>query len=318
MKYTSLFIDCNNLYHANFYTHKEEKTISGKNIPIGAIEGTIISIKKLQREFLDDNGKIFILADNPLSTALMRKEIDPSYKINRIKENSEFYRGIDYLLMILESYSDQFYIVRKEKVEADDCVPPLIKTLDKTEKILLVSTDMDWARCIHYEGYYVDWYNRKEIMSNSKFIDKYGFPPTERNIITFKCIRGDSSDFIDIGVPNIPSELVMKLLDYGDVHDIIRDCHYISFLSKKWRDEIYERKGRLYLNYQLVSFIPISPEDIKLHILKGSRKKKNLKILYTSLHLPIEKIDYDLYKELEEAKSKKLDDFFVQPVIKRI
>ncbi|MFA5652370.1 MAG: hypothetical protein WC933_03315 [Candidatus Paceibacterota bacterium] len=318
MKYTTIIIDCNNLYHANYYTRKEEKQVAGKSIPVGTIEGTFLSIQKLEREFLEENGKVYCLADNPLSTALVRKEIDPSYKINRIKQNNEFYRGIDYLLMILESYKDNYYIVRKDKVEADDCVPPIILTLDKEERILLVSSDMDWARCINYQGYNVDWNNRKEIITKKEFNNKYGFDPNEQKIITFKCFRGDKSDFIDPGVLNIPTDILFQLLDYGTIFDIIRDCHYIPFLSQKWKDEIYERKGKLYLNYQLISFVPISPEDIKFHTLRGKRKKRSLKILYESLGLAIDKIDKVLYTEIVEEESKKLDDFFEQPTIRRV
>lgn len=316
-KYDVLIIDVYNIYHKNYaklshLTHQ----VGNSQIVTGGIYGALRSFEKYQKDFLKEDGCVYYLSDNPTSKLLDRKAIDPEYKLNRIKRSPEFYRNIQFLLMILMNHNSKDFVVQKDGVEADDFVKAIIQNISKEKSVLLISSDMDWARMINYDGRNIQWYDTNSIMYKADFIQKYGFNPSEKTIVNYKTFRGDGSDNIESGLPHLPEKLLLQLIDYEDIYDILDNLEIISFLSDKWKEKIKQQAPRLILNYKLVSFIEISETDIQKFITLCQYKPAYLKLLYQSLGFKIESIDprlINVFFDDDKIKNKEIDDFFIFP-----
>lgn len=322
--YDAIIIDLNNIYCANYAIREKERYETVEEaLSVGGIYGTVNSIKSILKKFGNSTTKVWVLADNPTSRFSNRKMISPDYKINRIERPRQYYRGLELVSLIVQSFSDNFNYLQVPNMEADDFVPVVIEQIPVDKEILMVSSDMDWARCIDYKGHKVSWYafNHKRVISKHEFVEKHGFEPTERNIVTYKSFRGDSSDNIEIGVPHIPEKILLQLLDYGDVEDIIRDIECIDFVSDHWKEVISERSAKLRINYQLVSFYPVVYKDIASFHIKCKYQPTTLKILYEGLGVNIDSFDRRVSEYIAKndpaSASKKVDGFFIQPRIKR-
>ena len=311
--YDYLIIDLLNIFHAHdAIAKKEDKSQNG-------IYGTIQKINKLKREYLKPEGIVYILSDNPTSKVQTRKLLDPEYKINRIERPQEFYKSLEVLALILQSYDDNYKYIQVPKLEADDLVPIVVENLPEDSLILAVSSDMDWSRIINYKNHRVVWHNRKEIVTRNLFEEKYGFFPSEQNVVTYKTFRGDPSDNIESGVPMLPTKHLFTMINFGSYDDIIENIDIID-IPDKWKEAIKERKARLDLNYQLVSFYPIPYKEMKPYIIDCKYKPRLLKNLYESLRFKIEYIDkrVDEFLKSQKRPEKKIDSFFELPKQQRI
>lgn len=326
MKYDNLIFDVNNYYHKAHHVYKDySQDIGNKRIMTGGVYGFIKMLRKYEREYLKENGHIYFLFDNPDSKKDTRQlSIDPNYKANRKKYSQPFYRGLDYLRLLLMNNSDNSTIIYGTGFEADDLAPNVINKIDKNESTLILSEDLDWARLIDFQGKTIHLYMNKKVFDKKTFNNKYNFIPTQENIILYKVIKGDTADNIPIGIPGIRTEKVERLIgDYNDIFEIIENINMIDYLNDKWKKKIIERKARLRLNHQLVSFIPISDSYLKQFTFKSKFRPKSLIFLYESLKFnPIE-LDKRLeqYYNNEERnvdKEKNLrDSFFKMPKARR-
>lgn len=269
MKFKKIVIDCNNLYYRNYFVFKEyESTVAGKQIKTGGVHGFLKSLNVIERTLLLPGGSIYFLWDNPTSKDKLRKqmdeeyedrkEIDPNYKLLRNKQSDAFYRGIDYLRILLQNRNDNYYDIQVPGYEADDIVKPVIQAIDKYETVLVHSEDLDWARSMDRN---VFWYAKNKIWNFDSFKKKYGFFPTGNTVAIYKAIRGDKSDHIPIGIPHLSEKIVLKIVnDFEDIYDFFERYALKDYLSDKWKEKIKKCKSRLRLNYQLVDFIKISKE----------------------------------------------------------
>ena len=78
-------------------------------------------------------------------------------------------------------------------------------------------------------------------------------------------------------------------------------------LSDKWKQAFEENKGRVLLNYQLVSFQQLTVSETRDFTEVTTFNKKVLGMLYRSLKFNAEKLDPRFIKTPEEVKT---DDFF--------
>lgn len=315
MKFSHILCDVSNIYHANWCTNNNLSTTleDGTTMITGGIYGAIRSINKLERDYGGDNCQIYLLFDNATSGTTKRKEIDPEYKSNRTKKDHTFYKGLDYLRFILMNYKDNYTVVYRPKFEADDLTLPIVSHIDKNENILLVSQDMDWSRLMAPNVY---WFAKKKVWDIEMFEDHYGFAPNADAVVFYKSIRGDSSDGIPKGIPNIRENLVQQLIvDYKNVDDMLNNLDDISYLSDKWKDVIRENKARLKLNSQLVDFITTADEDIDEFIFPCEFKPNTLRTLYHALGFAVSTFDPRLLKVFPEKNSS--DSFFNFQEIKR-
>jgi len=152
---------------------------------------------------------------------------------------------------------------------------------------------MDWFRSIA-DNVHVAKYENKEynIYDKEKFFDRFGFYPTSKKICMYKTFRGDGSDDIPKGVPGIREKALIQLIENFDtLNDIFQNLESISFLSDVWKNKIAENKSRLRLNMKLVSFEPLTFNELQDYIFISSYNPRTLKSLYKSFGFKVSSFD---------------------------
>lgn len=309
MTYDYILVDTNLWYTRNYVALNHFTFKVGKRtIVTGGIWGFIKSIKKWQREFANDNTIFYFLFDNATSKSNIRQEIiDPTYKLNRFKRPLSFYRSLDYLRLILLHYSDNFRIVYGTGYEADDIVPYVLNKLENNKNKLLISEDLDWARLISKN---IHLYKNKEIIDPKMFIDKFNFYPTIDSVTLYKVIKGDASDEIPIGVPNLRTKIVERLCnEYKNIYEVIENLDLIDYINDKMKKVFIQNKSRLNLNHQLISFLNIDEDTLDQFIIQGEFTKKTLRILYETLDFDLYEIDPRVADNPENLEEKDLIKF---------
>jgi 5'-3' exonuclease len=275
----------------------------------GGIFTAIKMIQRIERDYLDDKGRIYFLFDNASSGEDHRKEIDPDYKINRKKREPQFYRGLDYLQLALMHYQTGYRIVRRPSAEADDLIAPILESFGRKQySILLASNDMDWSRAI---SDMVHWLVRKDnqdvIYTKDKFYEKYGFYPGLNEVCLYKAIRGDVTDNIPPGVKNIPEAIVLDII--RQAKSVSNMLLYLADLNipPQWKESIQQSYGRIQLNLMLVDYQPVSMADCRECVSITEFNKEMLSMFYRMLNFKPEGIDERLRKPDIPAKE---EDFF--------
>lgn len=301
MKYEVIFIDLFNLYYKAYYGSKNISTRNKQKDPLyaGGIVTSLFMIKKIQKKFLHKNGDMFFLADSyhvgDDDFISARKQLDPEYKRDRNIEKPHFYRGIDLLIMILYNYFDNFFVLKVPGAEADDLIEPLKDIVDTGKKFfLLISSDLDWAQYISDR---IHWMKDKEtILDKIKFKQIYKFSPEGNTLKFYKCFRGDRSDNIPKGVPYIPSEIMLRIINFPfkDMKDLLSRFEFELDIPKIWALHIKENSARLILNYELVS--PLQTESISDYLLQSNFHPRMLKSMYEKIGLIPYLVD-DRFKE---------------------
>ena len=320
-KYDYIIVDTNLWYHRNYSIHKDLTfKVGEKSIVTGGIWGFLNSLGKWKRDFAHENTKFYFLFDNATSKSNVRNLlIDPSYKMNRKKMPDSFYRGLDFLRLILMHEDDRFFTVYGTGYEADDIAPYVINKIAKDDSdILVISEDLDWARLIEKN---VDMYMKKDIYDKKKFYQKYEFYPGKDSVTLYKVIRGDNVDDIPIGLPNFSKKNLIRLVhDYKTIFDVIENLDIIPYLNDMWKSRFLENKSRLILNHRLVTFFPIDESIMPQFITQSKRQEEILEKFYNILGFDIYKVDKNLYNYIEERESKKkgFNGFFRPPSMKRV
>jgi len=315
MKYNNIIIDGNNQFHKNWsiYKTRSENQVKTKSYITEPIEMFLMSIRKIERNYLAENGTMYILFDNVTSKENYRKQIDPKYKANREKGEDSYYKCIEYIQLFLLSYSENYKLVYRQDTEADDLVWPLMIQFRLRDTILISSEDFDWARCMEYsENVY--WYKNKEIYDRIKFKQKYGFEIKPNSIVIHKSFRGDASDNIPNACPGIREKDLIKLIqNYSSIKEILNDLPNIDYISDTWKNKIALASPRLRLNEKLVGFINICDKDLDKCIYHCKFEPKILTKYYKSMKFQ-KFYDY----RLNPTKSKCNDSFFKFDKIQRI
>lgn len=295
--YSKIIFDVSNIFYRNYFTHKDFNTIiDNQKVESGGIYGTIKSIQSIEKKYATLSTEFYFLFDNFSSKDSYRKDLDPDYKLNRLKYDKSFYRSIDYLCLILLNYSDKFYCLQVEQYEADDLLPTLVNSFGENNRVLVVSDDLDFSRCLS-ENTHLLMHN--EIFTPDLFLEKYKFYPTKERVVLWKTLKGDKSDNIPIPVPYIRTSKLLHILNnYNDVYDLLSNIQKdTNILGKKLIEEILNNKSRLILNYQLVNFIDISYDILLNYLRKGSYNPNTLRFFYKSLNFKISEIDTRLLSD---------------------
>jgi 5'-3' exonuclease len=275
----------------------------------GGIFTAIKMIQRIEREYLDSEGRIYFLFDNASSGEVRRKEIDPDYKINRKKRDPQFYRGLDYLQLVLMHYQTGYRVVRRPEFEADDLIAPILESFgDKQYSILLVSNDMDWSRAISDTAHWMVRKDNQDVMyTKDKFYEEYGFYPGLNEVCLYKSIRGDIADNIPPGVKNIPETIVLDIIHQAK--SVSNMFLYLADLviPPQWKEAIRQSRGRIQLNLMLVDYQPVSMADCRECTSITEFNKEMLSMFYRMLNFKLEDIDERLRKPDIPAKE---EDFF--------
>ncbi|NCB03338.1 MAG: hypothetical protein EOM67_14465 [Spirochaetia bacterium] len=283
----------------------------GMEMVTGGIYNSLRMIQRIERDFLEQNGEVFFLFDNSHSGLNRRKEIDPEYKANREKKDEAFYRSLDYLHLIFLNYKNNYRTVKVEGMEADDLVDTMVK-MNPEESILLVSNDLDWFRAIR-ENVHVAKYEDKDyhIYDRQGFIDKYGFEPTVNKMCMYKSFKGDAGDNVPIGVEGIRTIVLVRLIsEFDSIQDIYRHVDDLDYVSPIFKERIKENTPRLLMNYKLVNYLDITPEEIEENTYVCSFNPSTLNSLYKTLDFDVSKIDprvYQFFPKKEKGSFFKLE-----------
>ena len=310
IKYQRILIDCSNIYFRAFSTSQHLiADVEGKRMVTGGIFTSLKMIQRVEREYLAEDGRLYFLFDNASSGEDIRKEIDPDYKINRKKRDPQFYRGLDYLQLVLMHYQTGYRIVRRPTSEADDLIAPIIESFGNNKySILLISNDMDWSRAISDSAHWLIRKDHKDIIfTKDKFYEEYGFYPGLNEVNLYKAIRGDISDNIPSGVKGIPETIVLSIIK--QVKSVSNMFLFLDELDIPihWKEIIRQNRGRIQLNLMLVDYQPLSIADCRENTFVTEFNKEMLSMFYKMLNFKPESIDERLRKDeipLEE------EDFF--------
>lgn len=303
-KYMLIIFDTNNLFYRNEAVFKNlTYTINGCPIQTGGIYGSLKSIMSIKDKFLIENGKMIFGFDNCNSKLFLRKQIDFNYKSNRLEKSSLFYKNLDYLEKIILHLYDNCKVVRLPFFEADDLLPTILNQQSKTNKILLVSNDQDWSRCLTEN---IHQLSNNEIVTIYSFKEKHGFMPNMNTLIFYKTFKGDTSDNIPNALPRFPKEILLQLLNNYHLEDIWQFFNdldkglldSIVSVDNNWRIKLNEKsvRERLIMNYRLVNFLGCEKSELDEGTYECKYNPKILRLLYSSLGFNIERLDERLTK----------------------
>jgi hypothetical protein len=290
LKYKNLIIDCNNLFwrsSINAIEHCIE--IDSNPIYSIAIESAIIKLNELCKKFGYIDSNIYLLFDNPKSQINIRKIItNGQYKHSRELKNTpiNFYKTLNVFVEILKSYSNHYFILRAESLEADDLTLP-IRTFIKPEKnneCLFISADLDWARNIDD---FCHWFNYYTLYTKEEFIKKYEFNPIGKTIQLWKALKGDNSDCVPNAIPYLPDTILKDILHkFKDIDDMYKKLWEQNY-HEKWKIKLKEAEVQIRINFQTVDFI-ILEKDVTSVIFKCEENLKTVAFWYNVLKIPLE------------------------------
>lgn len=284
--YNNLIIDTNEFYKRAFSIASKKNNDQPADVVINlTIHLTFCMILKCKREYLADDGKVWILSDNPTSKIQVRKTIDQDYKNNRIRESDGYYRGIDYLLLLAGNYSEQFNTIRIKRLEADDLVPEVLKLCQG--KSLLCSADLDWTRCMTEN---VDWFNHDKVYTQELFKHRFKFTPNEDTVTLYKVLLGDMVDNIP-SINGINEQTALNIVkNFDDIFEVIacikKNTEKSYLLSDYTKQTLLKNEQRLIKNHNLVYFCEVSSIEVSQALLTGKFNSRALSILYKALNFP--------------------------------
>lgn len=308
MQYDHIVIDLCNLYWRSVVT-AIKKIIKDddedeKEFYSASIQESLIRIQEFIQQFGSKDCRVYCIHDNPFSKINEREQIYSSYKHARKNKNIPpvFYKSLNKLIEILKVYSDNFYVVGCDCCEADDLVPIVLNKIDKNEKTLLISADMDWARDISNN---VAWFNYTQVFTIDKFKNEYGFNPTDNGVKMYKCIHGDKSDCIENAVPYLPKEVLLYIVDqYSSLGELFSSLWSDDNIPKQWKLKIKEHEVQLKINYQLVDYVEID-QTFESISYKSIKDIERLRSWFLLLDIPFFNFMMDIKRDSTNFLGKK-------------
>jgi len=282
-KFNNLIIDGSNLFwRASSVTIKKQLDSKEDIFYPYAIIDSFKRIKELVNQFGYETSKVFLLFDNPTSAFNLRRIVsNGQYKHNREKGPEALWHTLSIFQEIASVYSDNFYIVKADDLEADDLTIILKKELEGPS--LFISADLDWARNIDEEDH---WFNWNSVYTSKLFKDKHGYSPLGDKIQIYKAIHGDNSDCINNVVPNIPKKLLANLVNkFNNINELFKYAKENQ--NEKWLKKIVEAENDIRNNYILVDFVDINLSYNSI-VKQGKENIRSLRKLYELLGLTLE------------------------------
>lgn len=292
--YNNIIFDIYNIWYRVVWKNEDLTKVDDKLIPIDAI----CKFFELTDSYVNKHGtkdcRVYYLFDNAKTTVLKnRKLLDEEYKKNRKVQPDWFYDGLNLIELILKFYRDNSCTYRIQNLEADDFVLPIIDNyVNEHDKVLMFSTDIDWCRCllndVNHDIIVNQYTKNNEILTVKSFEEKYGFKPTYSNICFWKTFYGDNSDNILPTLNTYPKEYFLDILNrYNHIDNFIRDAleGKIKYLDGGWKIKIQQLQDRMRLNWNLITSVDISVNDLENWKIECFYKPNKLLIIYSTLNI---------------------------------
>lgn len=318
MRYNTIIIDVSNVYHRAYHVRAglTNNMADGTVMVTDGVYTSIKMIRKIESTFLSDGGTMFFIFDNAKSGVNRRKAIDPEYKSNREDHGFSFFRGLDFLNLILMNYKDSYRVVKRPGSEADDLVTAIVAEYPQ-DRHLMVSNDMDWSQVLS-DTVHLAKYERGDyrIYTPEYFKERFGFVPTPESVALYKTFRGDKSDNIPNGLPGIREKDLIRLIqEKRSLEEVVEDLSQIEYISDTFKHKLVERLPRLRLNYKLVTLEKVPYRELKEYIFVSKFNPRTLKSLYQSLGFDPSSFDRRVQQMFPEKRTAK--NFFSYDKVER-
>ncbi|MDR3047415.1 MAG: hypothetical protein LBU51_07370 [Bacteroidales bacterium] len=249
---------------------------NNSGIEITATVGVVGAIFKMFKQIKPTHFIIIFDGEN----ALTRKELDETYKANRIidygqlpDENNPFVQ-LPIIKIVLDYL--QLPYIETEMCETDDYIAQIV--YKKFGENYIVSNDTDFLQLIDSSTFIYKYNGDKSYIINEDFIlKKYGILPCK--FVLYKSLIGDNSDNIK-GIKGVGSKTAVKLINH--CRDIYSPEIDVDYLGIKLVQTIQNNIDTIKHNINLINLI--ENPDISI---------KNLNEM---------KIDYALYGSMKTMK----------------
>ncbi len=279
-KYDWIVLDLVNFCYKTFPREKGELSqISNKFVYSTAAANAIRAVESLKEHYGTPDSKVVLLVDNYLSRADLssafayadRRNLLAEYKKVRKKEDKEFYNTVNLVRYYFLVSPGNYFSAKIEGLEADDLLKPFLDYEKGTGSTLLVTSDLDWARYLSDDVHWLP--SLKGTPETAKDLSvRLGFSVTEKNIVLYKAIFGDTSD-------NIKGLLPLNQSNLENFKLFADECPYAEYATVLYRDPDWQKRWPALLdlsdqeiqfrvNMQVVSTIPVARD-----VFKGSYTK---------------------------------------------
>lgn len=303
--YDFIIFDCYNIFYRASYVAEKNGSDTIKDSQTKEIIHTngIVKFMQMINSYISKYGKedvklIFLMDNAKTSVTRYRKVLSEEYKKKRQIQPDWFYRELDFIQLILTNYIDG-ELYRIQFLEADDYCSPLIKAKVKdTDKVLMISDDMDWCRNLADN---VHQYKGKEIWTKELFLERMNFEASYSNICFYKTFYGDDSDNIIGALKNLPKPFFKEIISkFDNPNDFIAHVSELDFLDMGWRMKIEKEENNIHLNWNLVKNADISSTQLSSFSQKCEFKKNKLSMIYATLNV-VGKFDDRIKLESKEG-----------------
>lgn len=175
----------------------------------------------------------FILEGRPIQ----RLETMADYKGNRDRTDRDDFIRQRRLIVSLLKEKFPIHVVRHPNYECDDVLAALARITHANDDVIVVSSDTDFYQLLNGTQH-IELYNPVK----KDFID-----PPEYDYVTWKALRGDSSDNIP-GIRGIGDKRALDLLESSETLQ--------KFLDQKDHRETFQR------NIEMIKFHDLSPIEM--------------------------------------------------------
>lgn len=213
------------------------------------------TIRTYVKKFKDSHGpEVVIACDNK---NYWRRDIYPHYKASRKKARDasghDWSSIFDCLAKIRNELIQHspYKVVTVDTCEADDIIATLVQKFSATQKIMILSSDKDFAQLQRYPN----------VEQFSPILKKYIKEPFPLLQLKQLIIRGDKGD----GVPNIlsPDDVFVA----GGRQKPITEVKIIKWMNQEPKDFCTEDMLRNYSRNETLIDLTKIPENLKLKIL---------------------------------------------------
>ena len=215
-------------------------------------------VKKFKAEF---GPNIIIACDNK---KYWRREIFPYYKANRKKSRESSGHDLNSIFECLNKIRDElrehspYKVIEVDTAEADDIIAVLSIKHSANEKVMILSSDKDFAQLQKYPN--VEQY--------SPILKKFIKEPLPSAQLKQLVIRGDKSD----GIPNILSK--DDVFVEGVRQKPITEAKIINWMNQKPEEFCTEEMLRNYNRNEMLIDLTRIPENLKQNIIDTYESSK--------------------------------------------